>query len=327
MGDGQESPTTAGPRRPWGRALLADLRGAIPDASLGLVLTAVSFGYIWWQMEAESSESVLLMGPELAQNSYWIYWMMQGFGWAALWWAWGTVMLGLLVAGDRPKWLPGSTRTIEKLHRTTSLSVIGLTLAHMLTYIYGTNSLQGQAVTEGIIKTFVPGAWGGTSSGNWGVGVGIVGFYLAIVLGLSYYFRHRIGVRTWRFAHRFSVAVYVLAVWHTFVYGSNIWFTGWQRTALWVMQLPIAAMALYRLLSPLRRSEHLPLKPGELRSRLNAMTALRLGVRLTAAAAVVGVVGILALDRTGGHQRPDGPYPTLEDTEQMEHDASAATGD
>lgn len=56
-------------------------------------------------------------------------------------------------------------------------------------------------------------------------------------LGLSYV-RHRLGVRAWRFAHRFSIPVYVLAVWHTFIYGTDVWFTGYQRMALWAMQLP-----------------------------------------------------------------------------------------
>jgi len=322
FGDRQDAPTTAGPRRPWRQAVLADLRGAILDASLGLVLTAVSFGYIWWRIEAESSEGVLLMGPDFADPSYWPSWMVQATGWAAWWWAWGTVSLGLLVAGDRPTWLPGSTRTIEKLHRTTSLTVIGLTLAHILVLIYGRVTVLHETVTSVLAKAFVPGAFGGSSSANWGVGIGIVGFYLAIVLGLSYYLRHRIGVRTWRFAHRFSIVVYVLATWHTFVYGADTWYTGWQRTTLWVLQLPIAAMVLYRLLSPLRRSEQLPLKPGELLPRLGTTTVLRLGVRLIAAAALVVLIGIVALDRTGGHQRPD-HYPT----ETMDHGASATTGE
>jgi methionine sulfoxide reductase heme-binding subunit len=109
--------------------------------------------------------------------------------------------------------------------------------------------------------------------------------------------------------------VYGFAVWHTFIYGTNVWYTGYQRTLLWVMQIPIAALVLYRLLEPLRRSERLPLQPGALLSRLSAMVMLRLGVRLVAAAAVVVLVGILVLDRTGGHQRP-AEYPTSEPAAQ-----------
>src|ERR1019366_8978878 len=41
-------------------------------------------------------------------------------------------------------------------------------------------------------------------------GLGIVGGYLAAILGLSFYARKRIGVKAWRRMHRFTVVVYVL---------------------------------------------------------------------------------------------------------------------
>lgn len=230
------------------------------------------------------------------------------------------MILGLLVAGGRPKWLPGSTKAIEKLHRTTSLSVIGLTAVHIALMILRRIRNPEYTVARSFWENLVPGAWSSSSSGQWGIGVGLVSFYLAIVLGLSYYFRHRLGIRAWRFAHRFSILVYVLATWHTFVYGSDTWYTGYQRTAFWIIQLPIAYMVLARLLAPLRRSERLPLKPAALLSKLNVMTVLRLGVRLIAATSIVVLAGILILDRTGGHQHPD-EYPSAEDTEhEMEHD-------
>ena len=42
-------------------------------------------------------------------------------------------------------------------------------------------------------------------------GLGIIGGYLAALLGLSFYARRRIGARLWRKAHRLTVVVYVLA--------------------------------------------------------------------------------------------------------------------
>lgn len=129
-------------------------------------------------------------------------------------------------------------------------------------------------------------------------------------------------MRAWRFAHRFSIAVYVLAVWHTFIYGTNVWYTGYQRTILWVMQVPIAYMVLARLLTPLRRRENLSLRPRALARQLGVMTGLRLGVRLVAAATIAVLVGILVLDRLGGHDRPD-HYPTpaeIREAQEAEHD-------
>lgn len=323
-GEGDDVPTTTRVERPWRPALLADLRGAIPDASLALLVTASVWLLLWWRVENERSETVQVM-PDMAELGHWAYWLCQAFGWAALLWSWGTVVLGLLVAGRRPRWVPGSTRTIEKLHRTTSLTVIGLTLAHIVTLIYdwgGGPSGDEYNMLDTALYSFVPATYGAGLGGKIYLLTGQTAFYLAIVLGLSYYFRHRLGVRAWRFAHRFSIVVYTFAVWHTFIYGTNVWFTGYQRTALWAMQLPIAGLVLYRLLEPLRRSERLPLRPRALLSRLDTMVVLRLGVRLAAAVAVVVLVGVLAFDRTGGRQRP-AAYPTAEATEQG---AGAATG-
>jgi hypothetical protein len=316
---GAEAPTTAGPRRPWRQALVADMRAMVPDLALSLVLTGVVFGYLWYRVGAERSETVNLHGTVMADFGYsWTYHLLQAVGWAALWWSWATVLLGLLVAGGRPSWLRFTTRSIEKLHRTTSLTTILLVAVHILLMIQWRLVKDDYPIVQALQENLVPGMWNGTSSGNWGIGVGGVSFYLALVLGLTYYVRHRLGVRTWRFAHRFSILVYVLAAWHAFIYGTNTWFTGYQRTFLWVMQLPIAYMVVARLLAPLRRSERLPLTPAGLRGRLGTMTALRLGVRLLAAASLVVLVGVLALDRTGGRS-PRPPYPT----EEHDHDAGA----
>lgn len=311
-GGADEAPSTARTGRPWTQALAADARAMVPDFSVGLLVTASVWLLFWWRIENERSETVQLM-PHLADFKFWSYWLCQAFGWSALLWAWGTTMLGLLVAGGRPRWLPGSTRTIEKLHRTTSLTVIVLTFAHimMLFFRWVTVSEGSEPVVDALKYCFVPWTYY-TGTGRLAFTLGSVAFYLAIVLGITYYFRSRIGVRTWRFAHRFTIVVYVLAVWHTFLYGTNVWFTGYQRTLLWAMQLPIAVMVVARLLAPLRRSERLPLQPGELASRLSPMVVARLAVRVVAAAAVVVLVGVLALDRTGGYQRP-AEYPDPDD--------------
>jgi hypothetical protein len=319
--DGQETPTTTGPRRPWRQALAADMRAAIPDASASLVLTGVFMLYIWWRVDIGRSEMVKFF-PASADGVLWDLWLLNATGWAAMLWAWGTTMLGLLVAGGRPRWLPGSTRTIEKLHRTTSLSTIALTLIHILVLVEYEFRHKDLGPRHVLSESFIP-LVGGMEAGDlefWGIGVaGLGAFYLAIVLGLSYYFRHVIGVRAWRFAHRFSILVYVLAAWHTFLYSSEIWFEGYQRTAFWVMQLPIAVMVLARLLAPLRRSEQLPLKPKQLLPRLDIMTVLRLGVRLTAVASVLVLGSILITNDTRGHTPPD-RYPTQEEIDQSADD-------
>lgn len=52
-------------------------------------------------------------------------------------------------------------------------------------------------------------------------GLGIIGGYLAAVLGLSFYARRRIGVRLWRRLHRLTVVVYLLGLVHALGSGTD----------------------------------------------------------------------------------------------------------
>ena len=52
-------------------------------------------------------------------------------------------------------------------------------------------------------------------------GLGIIGGWLAALLGLSFYLRKRIGPALWRKAHRATIVVYVLGVIHTLGAGTD----------------------------------------------------------------------------------------------------------
>lgn len=128
------------------------------------------------------------------------------------------------------------------------------------------------------VEAFVPGGYD-SGTGRIAMPIGQAALYLAIPLGLLFYVRHRIGPKTWRVLHRCVIVVYVLSVWHTLLYGTNVWYDGWFRTSVWLLQLPIAALLLLRLMRPARRSEKLSARPG---ATAGARTgwALRLGGRL-----------------------------------------------
>jgi hypothetical protein len=102
----------------------------------------------------------------------------------------------------------------------------------------------------------VPG-WYDSGTGKIATPIGRGALYLAIPLGLLLYVRHRIGANTWRRPHRFVIVVYVLSVWHTLLYGTNVWYGEWPRTVLWPLQLPVAVLLLLLLLRPARPAERL----------------------------------------------------------------------
>lgn len=80
-------------------------------------------------------------------------------------------------------------------------------------------------------------------------GVGIIGGWLAALLGLSFYFRNRIGAALWRKAHRATVVVYVLGLIHTIGAGTDA-STAWLRWFMVVTAVPMAVLFLRRVLGP-----------------------------------------------------------------------------
>jgi predicted ferric reductase len=276
-------------RRP---SLKRDLAGAVPDATLALMVTAIVFGLLALRVRAGTDAALVEMPSMAAGYGVWYYTLAQAFGFAALLWAWVTLLLGLLLAGQRPAWLPLRYEQIEKLHRTTSLTVLALTFAHAVLFVQDQmgDNLLGEFVP--LMQSYVPGRFPTT--------VGIASFYVMLVLGPTFYLRDRLGRTAWRLAHRFVPLVYVLAVWHTFIYGSDLIARSPLRWALWAMQVPVAVGLLLRLLAPARRAERIPTRLEEIRERFSAWLGLRIAGRVAAAGVVVGLLGVLLTGAIGG---------------------------
>ncbi|MFE2753653.1 iron reductase [Actinosynnema sp. NPDC059335] len=280
-------------RRP---GLRADLRTAALDAAAALVITLAIFAWLYARVRSGTSATVAVM-PFLADaNAYLMYWLCQAFGWTALLWAWLTTMLGLVRSSDRPRLSPVA---VERWHRATSLTTIGLMFAHAFWFFaelvrvneYGLG--WAGRIGSAFVEVFVPGGYP-SGTGRVAVLLGLLALYLALPLGLAYYLRHRTGARVWRALHRFVIVVYVLSVWHTLLYGTNVWFDGWPRTTLWLLQLPIAVLLLARLLAPARPSERLGRGGG-------ALVTGRRAVALLAVVATIGVlVAVVVSGRDGG---------------------------
>ena len=78
------------------------------------------------------------------------------------------------------------------------------------------------------------------------VATGIVGGYLAALLGLSFYARRRIGGKRWRKLHRATPLVYVLALVHTLGAGTDAG-SSWLRAFMLATAVPAAALLVVRL--------------------------------------------------------------------------------
>lgn len=131
-----------------------------------------------------------------------------------------SVGLGLAMAGKVMR-RPGLSRKLLAIHEHTALAGIVAIAVHGITL------LGDPWLHPGIAGVTVPFALGFRPL--W-TGLGIVGGYLAALLGLSFYARRRIGPRLWRKAHRATVLVYLLGLVHAFGAGtdaSTAWFRWW----------------------------------------------------------------------------------------------------
>jgi sulfoxide reductase heme-binding subunit YedZ len=149
-----------------------------------------------------------------------------------------SVGLGLAMAGKVMR-RPGLSRKLLAIHEQTALAGIVAIAVHGITL------LGDPWLHPGISGVTVPFAMGFRPL--W-TGLGVVAGYLAVLLGLSFYARRRIGARLWRKAHRATVVVYLLGLVHAFGAGTDasaVWFRWWV-----LMTAPaIGGLFVYRVFS------------------------------------------------------------------------------
>ena len=176
------------------------------------------------------------------------------------------VLLGLTMSARLLR-RPGIGRTLVRLHEHVALVAMGAIAVH------GLALLGDHWLHPGLRGLTVPFAMAYRPLFT---GLGIIGGYLAALLGLSFYARRRIGVRLWRRLHRATVLVWVLGVVHTLGAGSDA-ATPWLRAFVLAPAIPIAYLIVRRTLSARRRRapQHKPERDGPRRSPGVAAPVLR----------------------------------------------------
>ena len=148
-----------------------------------------------------------------------------------------SVALGLAMSGRIAR-RPGLPAKLKRLHEASTLVALGLIVAHA-----------GVLLADGWLRPGIAGIALPFQLGYRPVwtGIGIIAGWLALILGLSFYVRKWIGTRTWRWLHRWTLAVYALALGHAVGAGTDGRST-WMLVMLALLTAPIVFAFSYRML-------------------------------------------------------------------------------
>jgi sulfoxide reductase heme-binding subunit YedZ len=148
-----------------------------------------------------------------------------------------SVSVGLALSGRLARG-PGLPAKLKRFHEAATLVTLGLIVAHA-----------GVLLADGYLRPGLTGIGLPFALGYrpaW-TGMGIIAGWLALILGLSFYTRKWIGVKTWRWLHRWTLAVYVLALAHVVGAGTD-GRSAWMLAMLAVLTAPIVFAATLRSL-------------------------------------------------------------------------------
>ncbi len=148
-----------------------------------------------------------------------------------------SVLIGLTMATKILR-RPGMGRKLVRLHEHVAL--VGL----VAIAVHGLALLGDPWLHPGVKGLTVPFSM---SYRPIFTGLGLIGGYLAALLGLSFYARRRIGVRLWRKLHRATVLVWVLGIVHSIGAGSDA-STLWLRAYMLLTGVPIIYLTVLRIL-------------------------------------------------------------------------------
>ena len=144
-----------------------------------------------------------------------------------------SVILGLMMANGL---LRGRTRLILGLHEYTALAGLIAIAVHGITLLG--DPWMNPTLTQIAIPLTIDYRPVWTS-------LGIIAGWLAVLLGLSFYVRKRIGARLWRQVHRATILVWVLAVAHT-IGGGTDGSERWMQAIMVTTGIPIVFLFLRR---------------------------------------------------------------------------------
>ncbi len=184
---------------------------------------AVAFGIVTimivtgqWQTASTAVSNILVqighwLGAAPAADSRVYWYMARSAGIVAYLLLWGSVASGIAISN---KLLNGLVKppVVFEIHKSLSI------LAMIVGMFHGIILLGDTYMNFGVLDLVLP--FHSPYQPLW-VGLGILGFYLSVILVASFYIKKRIGQRAWRLLHYSSFARWIMASLHGIAAGTD----------------------------------------------------------------------------------------------------------
>ena len=164
------------------------------------------------------------MAFSLSGNSPKAYWYIsRATAFVSLSLLWISMVLGLGITNKMARLWPGAAAAFA-IHEYVSLLGLAFAIFHALVLLgdHYINFTLAQVLMPFATVNYHP-FW---------VGLGQTGFYIWVIVALSFYIRQGIGQKTWRLIHYASFAMYLMGLFHGLFSGTDT-SAGWAQTYYW----------------------------------------------------------------------------------------------
>jgi len=191
------------------------------------------------------------MAGSLAGDSPKIYWYLsRATAFVSLSILWISMALGLGMTNKMARLWPGAPASFA-IHEYTSLLGLAFALFHALVL------LGDHYINFTVAQVFMPFSTVDYRP-TW-VGIGQIGFYVWLIVALSFYIRSSIGQKTWRTLHYLSFALYIMGLLHGLFSGTDS-AANWAQWYYWISGGSLLFLLIHRIVNT--TSEKLTPRPS-----------------------------------------------------------------
>ena len=191
------------------------------------------------------------MTTSLTGTSPKIYWyLLRATAFVSLTILWISMALGLGLTNKLARLWPGAPAAFA-MHEYVSLLGLAFALFHGLVL------LGDHYMNFTVAQIFLPFATSGYRP-TW-VGIGQVGFYVWLIVALSFYIRSSIGQKTWRVLHYLSFAMYTMGLVHGLFSGTDSG-ANWASWYYWISGGSLLFLLVYRIVNTITEKLRPPSK-------------------------------------------------------------------